>query len=313
MLDKIDSKLLLSLLENSRMPISKIAKSARISRNLANYRINRLKKLGIIRDFTTTINTKKLSYVSALLFLSIKAEKETEFMKYLNGLNFVSWAGTQLGFWSIGLAIYGKSVEEVEINFKKIFLKYGDYITNHRFEFYKNTKFFFEKYFGGKAKLKQKDFFTDYKIDEYDKKILKLISKNSRLTSVELSKVIPLTPVAISNRIKKLEKSDYILGYSLFINTFKLGLSYFIFFIKNNKLEHRKKLYTYLENHPNVSILLDYVGDPFIEFSLFAKDPYKIRSFLQEIKETFPENELVDFFMVQEDFISYEAPDCVFE
>ena len=87
----------------------------------------------------------------------------------------------------------------------------------------------------------------------------------------------------------------------------------FIFFITNRKLDDRRKLYEFLEFHPKVPLLLDYVGDPFIEFGIFAQDPYEARASLQEIKEMFPDSQLVDFFMSQEDFISYGAPDCVFE
>lgn len=313
MLDKIDTKLLLALVRNSRAPISSIAKQARVSRDFANYRIKRLSKLGIIRDFTTDINTKKLGYSSAVFFLSIKVEKERDFLDYINSLDFVSWASTHLGFWSIGLAIYGKDNDEVEERFQEIFQKYKENITNHRFEFYKDTKFFTEKYFAEKTIIKEQSKRIEYNLDDYDKIILKLLSKNSRISTVEMAKSIPLTPVAIANRISKLEKSEYIKGYSVHINVFKLNLSLFIFFIKNNNLENRNKLYAYLENHNNVSMLLDYIGNPFIEFSIFADNPYKIRSTLQEIKETFPENELVDFFMTQEDFISFGAPRCVFD
>ena len=68
-----------------------------------------------------------------------------------------------------------------------------------------------------------------------------------------------------------------------------------------------------MENHSQVSILIDYIGDPFIEFGLFVDNPYDAREYLQEIKNAFPDNEIIDFFLTQEDFISYGVPACVFE
>ena len=312
MIDKIDKKLLLKLTENSRTPISTIAKQLKISRDVANYRIKQLVAKGIIRDFITEIDTKKMGFTSALLFISIKAEKETEFISDINKLNFVSWAGTHLGLWSLGLAIYGKTNEEIEEKFQTIFQKYKDQIIDHRFELYKETQFFTEKYFGQFTK-ERKISNKKYKLDKYDKTILKILSKNSRITSVEISKEIPLTAAAIAQRISKLEKNNYIIKYSIYINIFKMDLYLFIFFIKNRKIENRKKLYSYLKKNPKVTMLVSYIGDPFIEFSLFAKDPYEIRKTLQEIKETFPENEITDFFLTQEDFISYGAPKCIFD
>lgn len=312
MLDKIDKKILLALAQNSRQAISTLAKKLRVSRDIVNYRINRLVRLNIVRDFTTDIDIKKLGFLSALFFISIKAEAEKDFINYISTLYYVSWAGTHMGFWSLGFSIYGKDHEEIQTRIEALLKKFNPAIINHRFEFYNKTKFFTEKYFG---KPKRPPFKKPIKhiIDNKDKLILKYLSKNARMTTVELSKHISLSSVAIANRIKKLEESQIIQGYSVYINVFKLNTHLFIFFIKNKNINNKRKLYTFLEQHPNVSMLLDYVGSQLIEFSLFSNNPYNIREFLQEIKETFPENELVDFFMTQEDFISYGAPSCVFD
>lgn len=312
-LDKIDRKLLFELSLNSRQPTTILARKLAVSREVVDYRIKRLVEKKIIRDFITNINYEKLGYISAFLLVSINAEKETEFIEYVNSLDYVSWAGTHLGFWSLGMAIYGKNISEVEERFQKIFLKYKNHITNHRFSIYKTTEFFTDKYFGkhNSDMLKKKN--LDYKINSYDKFILKTLAKSSRTTAVDLSKEISLSAVAIAKRIKKLEASGYIQGYSIYVNVLKLSVYLFIFFIQNKSLEQRKKLFSYLKKHPKVSLLLDYVGDPFIEFGLFVDDPYKARKILQEIKETFPDNELIDFFLTQEDFISYGVPKCVFE
>ncbi len=250
---------------------------------------------------------------STSFFVSIKAEAEKEFIAHINNLDFISWAGTHLGRWSMGMAIYGKDTDEVESRFQQLFSNFKEYITSHEFQFYKTTQFFTEKYFGEEKRYQASKIDEAHTPDRYDKRILKNLSKNSRISSLELSKKVPLTPVAISRRIRKLEKSRYIKGYSIYINVFRLNIYLFIFFIQNKRLEQRKKLFTYLQSHPKVSLLLDYIGDPFIEFGIFVKDPYEAREALQEIKETFPDNEIVDFFLTQEDFISFGAPDCVFE
>lgn len=312
-MDKIDKKILKILILNSRQSTSQIAKQARISRDVTQYRIQQLKKNGIIRDFTTDIDYEKLGYISALFFVSIKAEKEKEFIEHINKLNFVSWAGTHLGFWSLGMAIYGKNTKEVEERFQTIFQKYKNWITNHQFVFYKTTEFYTEKYFGEQKNKTFRKKYEHYKVDDTDKIILKHMSKNSRISSTELAKIVKLTPVAVSRRINKLEKSGFVKGYSVYINLLKLELYLFTFFIQNNNLDQRMKLFSYLQTHPRVSVLLDYIGDPFIEFGIFVKDPYETRAIIQEIKETFPDNKITDFFMTQEDFISFGAPDCVFE
>lgn len=314
-MDRVDEKILVELIDNSRQTISQIAKQVQVSRDVAQYRLQQLVKKGIISDFITKINHMNLGYISALFFVSIKVEKEEEFIEFVSGLDFVSWAGTHMGFWSLGMAIYGKNVAEIEERFQSIFLKYKDYISNHQFYIYKTTEFYTSNYFGIQKQTENIDQkkYSEHKVDEYDKIILKELSMNSRKTCVEISQKIPISAVAIAKRISKLEKSGYIEGYTIALNVLKLNLYLFIFFMKNKNLEQRKKLFSYLQKHPKVSLLLDYVGDPFIEFGIFVKNPYETRAIIQEIKETFPDNELADFFLTQEDFLSYGAPRCVFE
>lgn len=312
-MDKIDEKLLKSLIADSRQPITQIAAKARVSRDVAQYRINQLKKSGIIRDFVTLIDHKRMGFISALFFVSVRAEKEKEFITFINSLDFVSWAGTHLGLWSLGMAIYGRNTQEVEERFQMVFLKFKDWIINHHFAFYKTTEFFTEKYFGQQKVDSPKAKLVEHKTDSQDKIILRSLSKNSRMTCVELAGLLNLTPVAVSRRIAQLEKSGYITGYSIYIDVLKLKLYLFVFFIQNNRLDQRKKLFSYLQLHPRVSLLLDYIGDPFIEFGIFVNDPYEARPIIQEIKEAFPDNRIIDFFLTQEDFISFGAPRCVFE
>jgi len=97
--------------------------------------------------------------------------------------------------------------------------------------FYKTTQFFAGEVFwrcGAKKLVQESD--KAITVDQKDKVILSQLTKNSRLTSVELARILDLTPVAVSNRIAKLERSGYITGYSVYVNVHKLGMYLFIFF-----------------------------------------------------------------------------------
>jgi Lrp/AsnC family leucine-responsive transcriptional regulator len=50
-------------------------------------------------------------------------------------------------------------------------------------------------------------------IDRIDKKILKLLQVNGRISNIELSKAIDLSPTPCLERVKRLEESGYIKGY----------------------------------------------------------------------------------------------------
>lgn len=68
------------------------------------------------------------------------------------------------------------------------------------------------------------------KIDEIDIKILKLIQDDARITNIELSSKIGLSPGPTLERVKKLEKAQIIEGYHATLNKQKLkfGVSAFI-------------------------------------------------------------------------------------
>lgn len=59
-------------------------------------------------------------------------------------------------------------------------------------------------------------------IDRIDRNILVELQKNGRLSNVELSRRVGLSPTPCLERVKRLELEDYILGYSAILNPHKL-------------------------------------------------------------------------------------------
>lgn len=55
-------------------------------------------------------------------------------------------------------------------------------------------------------------------MDELDKKILELLAANARMTVKEISAKVSLSSPAVSERIRRLEKSGIISGYTVVLN-----------------------------------------------------------------------------------------------
>jgi Lrp/AsnC family leucine-responsive transcriptional regulator len=62
------------------------------------------------------------------------------------------------------------------------------------------------------------------KLDQIDKKILKILSTNSGISNIELASQIGLSATPTFERVKKLEKQKVIRGYHADINPQPLGL-----------------------------------------------------------------------------------------
>lgn len=70
---------------------------------------------------------------------------------------------------------------------------------------------------------------SQMKLDRIDIKILSELQKNGRITNVELADLVNLSPSPCLTRVKKLQKSGYICGYSAQINVAKLGETLTVF------------------------------------------------------------------------------------
>ena len=88
------------------------------------------------------------------------------------------------------------------------------------------------------------------KIDNIDRKILRMLQENSKITNSYLSKQIGLSPAPTLERVRKLEKKGIISGYHAQLNLSKIGLGVSTFVLVSLK-EHNKK---------NINIFLDKIN-----------------------------------------------------
>lgn len=91
-----------------------------------------------------------------------------------------------------------------------------------------------------------------FELDKTDRKILKLLQENGRITNLSLSQEIGLSPAPTLERVRKLEMSGYIRSYHALVDEEKLGLGIKTFiqvqldFHKNNTIQ------TFLEEINNI-------------------------------------------------------------
>lgn len=75
-LDELDLKLLDLLVEDSRMSYAELSRRLGIPRTTLTWRVERLKRGGVIKSFTLNLDLKKLGY-NYLAFVLIKAKRGT--------------------------------------------------------------------------------------------------------------------------------------------------------------------------------------------------------------------------------------------
>lgn len=66
-------------------------------------------------------------------------------------------------------------------------------------------------------------------LDKLDRKILRALQKEGRLSNIELADTINLSPTATAERVKRLTRDGYIIGYTAVLSPEKLGRNLLVF------------------------------------------------------------------------------------
>ncbi len=113
------------------------------------------------------------------------------------------------------------------------------------------------------------------KLDKIDVKILNLLQENSKITNLELSRKIGLSPAPTLERVKKLEQLEVIESYHAKVNPNKVQLSISTFVLVNLAWNKTRAMESFVEKIKNIEEVTDcYVitGDADILMRIVCKD-----------------------------------------
>lgn len=104
-------------------------------------------------------------------------------------------------------------------------------------------------------------------MDDIDRKILRLLQKNARISLKAIAEKTYLSSPAVSARIERLEREGIISGYHALVDPVKLGYHILAFINLDVLPEDKPKFYAYAEGVPNI-LECSYVTG---EFSMLMK------------------------------------------
>lgn len=320
-LDAFDKKILESLLADSRAQVTKIAKQVRLRRENVNYRISRLIKLGLVKEFNTIFNEKKLGlshYTVFLELVNLKKDDEQKILEYLKEYKFTSWVGTSAGKWSLVFDIFTPENIELDKILNDLLTKFGIFIDDYAVLKLHKGDYYLSKLFGIiKKKMPDHAKTNGYKPDKKDLEILSLLNKDSRKSLVDMSKKVGLTPNGVNNRIKNLEKNGIILGYTISLDWKKLDYEWYGIQLKLTKFgeEIDKKLTNYFYGNKNVVFYYKYLGGSWdYDLGLIIKNSNELRNFINEFRRIFSGiAKISDVFLTLEEITGYKLPKGIFD
>lgn len=95
------------------------------------------------------------------------------------------------------------------------------------------------------------------KLDKIDLKILRILQENSKITNLDLSKKIGLSPAPTLERVKKLEQSDIIESYHAKVNPQQMGLNVRTFVLVNLQWKKENALASFLEKIQKIEEIVE--------------------------------------------------------
>ncbi|MEK6452316.1 MULTISPECIES: Lrp/AsnC family transcriptional regulator [unclassified Myroides] len=102
----------------------------------------------------------------------------------------------------------------------------------------------------------------EYKLDEIDLKILRMMQENARINNSELAKEVGMAPSAILERVKKLEQKEVLLEFNARINPKAINQKMLSFiFIKVDEIIGDEETGKLLAEIPEVLEVHDIAGD----------------------------------------------------
>lgn len=122
--------------------------------------------------------------------------------------------------------------------------------------------------------------------DELDKKILEILSGNSRLSVREISKLVDSSPPTVSRRIRRLEELGTIKGYVSIIEDEELGYDCrALLLVKVTGNSDPAKILEKMKNNEKICNLYSTVGNYDIIFTATCSTVESLSSFIDSLRK----------------------------
>lgn len=296
-LDAKDLKILKELDYDARQPYSIIANSTGISKQVVKYRVERMLKEGVIKDFLTFIDMTAFGYTFHNVGVKLKSmylERYEPIIQKLRNIPQISWLVSCQGKYTFFICILARNPKEFNVVLNEVLELIGHYILEYEmfividaiqlpYRIFEHEKMTYDNHkklgVTGTHNLKASDIY-----------LLQELAVNARIQNFELAEKLDCEPSAITYRMDKLEKSGLIQGYKPVLDMSKLDYRWFLVFLqlRHVKEEERKKFISYLKTIPQMFFIVSGVGNWMMHLEFYLNSKEDIEEVMSEILKNYP-------------------------
>jgi len=292
-LDEYDRRMLYELDIDSRMPLSRLAKKVRRSKQFVLYRQKRLEEAGVIQAYTAIVDMSRLGYFSFRLYFRFQhmTEKDVAAMvEEIKGLPNV-WAVTFLqGKWDLAVFLGAKSAVGVHRAWDAILEKYKRNIEAYNLAIYApvynfNRTFFLEsgrdvseRVYGGAEPVE---------IDRDCARVLEAYARDVRQPLSSIARKLSMPPEKVRRKIAELEKKGVICGYKLVFGMESLGCTTYRLDLKLTSTEKNRQLHQYCRQHKDIFQVQQTIGHMDFETEVAVKGLPELLEIIEDMKRKY--------------------------
>ncbi|MCX8174974.1 MAG: AsnC family transcriptional regulator [Candidatus Micrarchaeota archaeon] len=297
-LDYKDGQLLYLLDLNAKEPLSSLGKKLRLSEEGVAYRIRRLQEQGVIRCFNTVVDISALGYVGGRFMIRLQhcdERKENEIVEYFNAKPNSFWVVRRGGEYDLGIGIWARDMHEFygfQLDFMK---KFRPYISKVYLGVYHEIRQFSRAYLSREPVRKKGEEISlwngkPHEIDKTDYSILKFISNNARLPTVEVARRLSLTPMVVKHRVRKMERLGIIKGYKAVPDLSKIGYFWYKIELSLSDFSKREAISAFCSAHPNTVYSFHGLGIADFEFEVEVASAQELLDIIRALRAKFSDS-----------------------
>ena len=288
-----EKKLLNEISLNCRQPISQLAKRIGLSKQGTNYMLKKLIRDKVILGFYPVVNIMNLDYYYTRFFVKFINMTDKSMESLLRWLDVnTNWYLKTDGVYDIVVSAWSRSFDDFKNKVNYFSDRFSDKIDDRRESLCIELVQFKDRYIyddGTREKIILRKT-NSFEPDELDKKILRILDKNSRIPTVKITEETGASPKKIISRIRRMERENVLLGYRPQINISLLGYSFYKVFFSFNKFKKNEigKFRAYLESKPETLYMQYEIGKPDLDVELILGVNQDFFQFMRDLIYKFP-------------------------
>lgn len=292
-LDSLDKQILYHLDHNGRDSFTEIARSLKKGRDIIEYRIRRLEDQGIIAGYKAILDPYRFGLTLYKSYIKLAASKKEirKIITHLRKEKHVFWITDCDGAFDLIVSIASYSPLEFHQLQAKLFTPINSILISWDVYNVVNFRLYRLKYLkeSGTKWWEIGNLQTEILLDKVDYTILEILSENGRTSLTELSESLQVSMETVKNRIAKLERDKYILGYQATINLDGLKMTRFKaqLFLNNFDLKQEEQLRSYCNKHPNIIAYILQIGRCRTEIEIHVSDYEDYIKIIEELRSKF--------------------------